>query len=388
MQSNNLQDLLKKFVLNQCSKVEAEEVIAYIQGIKESSQMPSVEEVLELLEEKPEMSTEDANRIHNNILEIVKKQNTKTKRHIWRYAAAIVIGLLATSYFVKNTILNNKIDGPHPTAIVKSKIEIGTDRATLILEDGTQVALEKGKSYNTQNAMSNGSEIVYKPNANNSKEIVYNTLTIPRGGQFHVVLSDGTEVWLNSETQIKYPTIFIEGDSRKVELIYGEAYFDVSSSHNHKGAKFVVFNNEQEVEVLGTEFNIKAYKDESNIYTTLAEGKVAISFQDEKQHLIPGQQLFLNKTNNSFLIKEVDVYNEISWKDGVFSFEEKSLKEVMTVLSRWYDVEIKFNNQSIKDQEFVGILRKNQEIEEILLGIKNLGFIKDFEISGKEIILK
>lgn len=387
MQPNNhIQDILKKFVLNKCSKVEVEEVIAYFQGLKDSNQIPSVEEVLELLEEKPVMSKDDANRIHNNILEISKKQNNRSRHYIWRYAAAILIGVLATSYFFKETIFDNKID-TIPAEIVTNKIKIGTDKATLTLGDNTQVALEKGKNYNAQNAQSNGSEIVYKAKESKVKELVYNVLTIPRGGQFHVVLSDGTEVWLNSDTQIKYPISFRKGESRNVELIYGEAYFDVSPSSNHNGSKFMVLNKEQSVEVLGTEFNIKAYKDESTIYTTLAEGKVLVSINGGKQHLIPGQQLFLDKNTNALLIKEVDVYNEVSWKDGVFSFEEKSLQEVMVVLSRWYNVDIKLSNESIKNQEFIGILRKNQDIEEILLGIKNLGFIESYEIYDKEIIL-
>lgn len=387
MQSeNNIQDILKKFVLNKCSKKEVEEVIAYFQTITDYTQIPTVEDVLDLLEEKPEMSIEDADRIHKNILEITKKQKKNLKRYIWHYAAAaVVIGVLATSYFVSNNFFNGNYNSVPET--VNDAIVIGTDKATLTLDDGTQVALEKGKDYKVQNAKSNGSKIVYKDNGNNFEEVVYNTLTIPRGGQFNILLSDGTEVWLNSETQIKYPVAFVDGESRIVELLYGEAYFDVSPSSNHKGSNFKVFNNEQEVVVLGTEFNIKAYKDETNIYTTLVEGKVNVTIQENKQDLVPGEQLFLDKITNSFLVHEVDVYNEISWKDGVFSFEDKSLKEVMVVLSRWYDVDVEFHTESIKDTKFVGVLRKSQEIEEILLSVKNLGFIKEYVIDGKKIIL-
>src|SRR5690606_40703343 len=123
--------------------------------------------------------------------------------------------------------------------------------------------LEKGDSIQTHNAISNGEEIIY--NNNTSRQLVYNYLTIPRGGQFQLTLSDGTRVWLNSETQIKYPVSFTDGESRQVELVYGEAYFEVSHSTEHKGSDFIVYNQNQEVQVLGTEFNIKAYKDDSNI---------------------------------------------------------------------------------------------------------------------------
>ncbi len=173
-----------------------------------------------------------------------------------------------------------------------------------------------------------------------------------------------------------------------MELVYGEAYFAVSPSSAHKGAKFMVFNDSQEIEVIGTEFNVKAYKDESNVYTTLVEGKVAISIDDRKQHLVPGQQLYLDKTSKTLLIKAVDVYNETAWKDGVFSFENKTLKEMMEVLSRWYDVEVIIENKSIENEEFVGVLRKNQNLKEILTNIKNFGIIKNFEIHDKKVVLQ
>jgi transmembrane sensor len=250
------------------------------------------------------------------------------------------------------------------------------------------MTLEKGKSIQTPNAISNGEEITYDSDNIDAEEVVYNYLTIPRGGQFQVVLEDGTEVWLNSESKLKYPVRFKEGETRKVELIYGEAYFVVSPSTNHQGAKFKVFNNAQEVEVIGTQFNIKAYKDENSIRTTLVEGKVNVSIENRKQSLVPNQQLILNTISNTTSIQDVDVYNEIAWKDGVFSFDEKSLEEIMTVLSRWYDIEVVFKTKSIEKLEFVGILRKNQSIEAILNSIKNFGGIKNYTIIGKKIILE
>ena len=248
--------------------------------------------------------------------------------------------------------------------------------------------MEKGNSIQTPNASSNGKELVYQNKAKQIVELVYNQLTVPRGGQFVVELSDGTKVWLNSESQLKYPVSFIKGQSREVELAYGEAYFDVSPSSKHKGTKFKVFNQFQEIEVLGTEFNIKAYKGESNVYTTLIEGKISVSIDNKNLGLKPNQQLDLDITNNTSAIKTVDVYNEVSWKDGVFSFESKTLEEVMKVFSRWYDIEIVFKNNSIKNEEFVGILRKNKRLETILESFKNYGVIKNFEIEDKKVVLE
>jgi hypothetical protein len=386
-----IQSLLKKYVLNQCSKQEVDEVVRYIQGIKESSELPSVEGVLELLDEELILNEAVANRIEHSILKKVQnnKRTTIKKKSIWKYAvAAVFIGFITTSYiFRTNNILNTPQDDALEIVNTVNTIVTGTDKATLTLEDGSLMVLEQGASFKTKNANSNGQEIVYKNVKSKASAIKYNYLTIPRGGQYFVQLSDGTQVYLNSESQLKYPVHFIEGQTRKVELVYGEAYFDVSPSTEHKGAKFKVINNAQEVEVLGTEFNINAYKDDPNIYTTLVEGKVVVANNDSKQSLVPNQQFKLNTETNNFSVTKVDVNEFISWKDGVFQFVNKPLKDIMKVLSRWYDVDIIFENKDLESLEFIGTLNKNQSIEEVLSIMKSFS-IKNYEIKGKTLILK
>ncbi|WP_298239091.1 FecR family protein [uncultured Algibacter sp.] len=304
-------------------------------------------------------------------------------------AAAIIVGVLTTTYFFKDNSSNTPVS--NTPIIVNSDsntIKPGTDKATLTLEDGSLVTLEKGNNYKTQNINSNGKQIVYKAPEKVSSKIKYNYLTIPRGGQFFIKLSDGTQVWLNSESQLKYPVAFADGVDRVVELVYGEAYFDVSPSTEHKGAKFKVFNQSQEVEVLGTEFNIKAYKDETNIYTTLVEGKVLVSSENQYQNLTPNQQSNLNLLKNSITIANVDGYAETLWRKGIFSFKGKPLKEIMKVISRWYDVEVIFENKEHEDLKFKGVLGKNQDLQEILQTIKSLSIIKNHEVHDKIIILK
>ena len=388
MQSkDNIDVLLKKFILNQCSKIEVDQVVSYFQGIKESSQLPSVEEVLELLDEKPILNEVVANRIEHSIIKEVqkdKKTSLKKKLQFWKYAAAaIFIGLITTTYVFKSNTSNTPLE---VTPRIVNTIVPGKDKATLTLEDGSLISLEKGASFKTKNAKSNGEQIVYQNTKSNSSSIKYNYLTIPRGGQFSLKLSDGTEVWLNSESQLKYPVRFIEEETREVELVYGEAYFDVSPSTNHKGAKFKVLNNTQEIEVLGTEFNIKAYKDEVNIYTTLVEGKVAINTPNLKQLLIPNQQSILDTQNNTLSVIKVDVLEVISWKEGVFSFINKPLKDIMKVLSRWYDIDIIFENKELESVEFIGTLNKNQSIDEVLSIMKSFS-LNNYEIKGDTIIL-
>lgn len=321
--------------------------------------------------------------------EKVKSNITKpsVKFLYWKYtAAAAVIGLLATTYFFRDTLFNNSNECM--PIIVNNNIKIGTDKATLTLENGTIIALEKGNNYETGNFKSNGEKIIYQAKNRSNSKIAYNYLTIPRGGQFFIELSDGTKIWLNSETQLKYPVSFIKGETRNVELVYGEAYFDVSPSVNHKGSKFKVINQNQVVEVLGTAFNIKAYKDETNIYTTLAEGKVELDFNGKKQKLSPTQQSNFNLNTNALFVINVDVYNEVSWRQGVFSFENKPLKEIMKVLSRWYNMDVVFINEEIGNEAFTGVLGKDQNIEDILATIKNFGIINNYYIKNKTITLK
>ncbi len=336
-----------------------------------------------------------------NRLELLKRIDTETgwkalKREIeqrfgklvrfWSYGIAASMVVLISITFIFNKINEDQDFDSQEPIIVNNNIEIGTDKATLTLEDGSEVALEKGMAYQSAHLTSNGEEIVYDKAT--SKGIIYNTLTIPRGGQFYIALSDGTKVWLNSESQLKYPVAFNEGVTRQIELVYGEAYFDVSPSRDHKGAKFRVFHQSQEVEVLGTEFNIKAYKDEAYIYTTLVEGKVAVRMSGASRTLVPDQQLYLNIETNSIAVSKVDVYNEISWKDGVFSFKNMSLKDIMKVLSRWYDMEVTIENDVQKEEKFIGAFNKGNSIEDILMAIKGTNFINDYEIHDKRLIVK
>lgn len=303
----------------------------------------------------------------------------------FKYAAAASIALLISiSYLLinKDTPLKNPV-------VIDMPIEIGSNKATLTLEDGSKVILEKGTNYKTKNINSNGEQIVYGTlNNRPTSKLASNYLTIPRGGQFFVQLADGTKVWLNSDSQLKYPVAFTDGETRNVELVYGEAYFEVSPSTVHKGSRFEVLTKRQKVEVIGTQFNIKAYKEESNVYTTLVEGKVAVHIANAKQMLKPNQQSNLDLTTNSITIIAVDVYSAVSWKDGLFSFKNMPLKEIMKVLSRWYDVDVEFSDKKLETVKFNGVLSKNQNLEQILTTIQKTKFINAYEIKNKKIIIK
>ncbi|WP_170863118.1 FecR family protein [Pseudozobellia thermophila] len=312
------------------------------------------------------------------------------KTNYWPYAAAaaIVLGICTTIFVSKGGFSATDMADP---IIVNNQIVPGDDKAILTLETGEEVNLDKDVPYTAENVQSDGENIVYNEASDPEstvKEIAYNFLTVPRGGQFQLTLSDGTHVWLNSDSKLKYPVRFKVGEPRVVELLYGEAYFDVSPSTMHKGAKFEVINRAQSVEVLGTEFNIKAYKDEVTVYTTLVEGQVKVRTQELVQDLVPNQQSQLNTANRTIDVSQVDVYNEIAWKEGIFSFDDKSLKDIMTVLSRWYDIDVAFEEKNLESERFVGVLKKNYSIETILSIFQKANIINAFEINNKSVIIK
>lgn len=319
-------------------------------------------------------------------LQTLSNDKRGKKKSYWQYAAAVAaILILGTLPFILN---KNEPAQNTPLVVEKETIQIGSDKATLTLEDGSKIMLKKGESYEANNLLSNGEELVYKDKAETkNKTIGHNVLTIPRGGQFFITLADGTKVWLNSESQLRYPVAFMNNMPREVELIYGEAYFEVSPSINHNGSHFMVATHEQKIDVLGTEFNIKAYKEDVVIATTLVEGKVLVKNGLTSENLTPGQQSRMNLETNQISVNQVDVYNEISWKSGFFSFKNKPLKEIMLVLSRWYDIEVNIDNNTVENVEFNGVFNKKQNLENILSIIENTNEAK-FETVGNTIIVK
>lgn len=324
------------------------------------------------------------NALQSEESKIIPLQPFYTKNSFKFIAMAASLLLLISISLIINKTNPLKIETPQ---VAHKEILIGSDKATLTLEDGSVIALEKGKSYTKGNVSSNGEKLVYNGNEKPAA-IANNLLTIPRGGQFFVQLADSTKVWLNSESQLKYPVAFVDGETRQVELMYGEAYFEVSPSTKHKGSRFKVKTENQNVEVIGTEFNIKAYKDESTIYTTLVKGVVAVSNASKKQTLVPNQQSRITDYNGNIAVSEVDVYNEISWRKGLFVFNGMPLKDIARVLSRWYNVDIVFADPALGTVKFNGVLNKNQKLEDILTTIKNINFINAYEKKDDKIIIK
>ena len=271
------------------------------------------------------------------------------------------------------------------TAIIKP----GNSKAVLILNDGSVHDLTTSKhlvlTESGADIKVEGNKLLYTEEEDVSKSIKYNTLIIPRGGEFFLQLSDGTKVWLNSETTLRYPVQFI-GEERKVELT-GEAFFEVA--RNEK-VPFLVESGDQTVKVLGTEFNISSYKENSLISTTLVKGSVEVFIKnkpDKRQTLVPNEQITISKIDGLISKQKVNPYQYIAWKDGRFVFDDQNLCEIMKTLSKWYNVDVVFAREELKNFRFTGNLERYSDFGEVLKKIQKTNEV-EFTIENKQITIR
>ncbi len=281
----------------------------------------------------------------------------------WWAAAAVLLVVLAGSFFWNN------IPDPSNDALVSQppiRIAPGKDGAILTLADGSQVVLDSMgngvvASQNGVTVALKDGKLTYEPGSAPDGTVLYNTMSTPKGRQFMVVLPDGTKVWLNSASTLRYPVAFSQHE--RVVDISGEAYFEVA--RNPEQPFRVNVADKAQVEVLGTHFNINAYENEKFTRATLLEGSVRMKAANQVV-LTPGQQAQLEQNAGSLnVIANIDLEQVMAWKNGVFSFEGMRLKEVMKQLERWYDVEIAFE-EGVKDVEFYGELSRNNSLNDII----------------------
>jgi transmembrane sensor len=211
----------------------------------------------------------------------------------------------------------------------------------------------------------------------NSDAVVYNTLTVPRGGQFNIVLPDGSHVWLNAASSMRYPTAF-NGGRREVEL-QGQGYFEVAP--NARQPFFVKVNN-LEVQVLGTRFDVMAYADEKSINTTLLEGLVSVKNGTTEQRLRPGQQAIVDPATGNMVVRPADVDQVIAWKTGFFEFDNASLGDILRQLARWYDIDVSYN-QTGNERLFGGRISRSLPLSDILHMLEANG--PTFLLSGRKL---
>ena len=319
-----------------------------------------------------------------NYLKFVNRLAEKRRRMVYsylKYAASFIVlfsfGILL--YFQMNKEI------PVQVAAEIGVIKPGTEKALLYLEDGKVVNLESKKSQVIKTEQGHrikqeGNLVSYdKLKASREEHLSYNTLKIPRGGEYIMMLNDGTKVWINSETEIKFPVVF-PNNERRVE-VKGEAFFDVVKD----GRPFIVSTGKMNIKVLGTEFNVRAYEDEGIIQTTLVEGKVQIDVKNNKLVLKPGEQAVYAESNPNELSKRrVEVSKYVSWKDGRFIFEDERLEDIMRQIERWYDVDVFYMNEDLKDIKFRGNINRYKDFNILLEKIERLNVV-EFKIKGNTI---
>ncbi|MBO9732417.1 MAG: FecR domain-containing protein [Chitinophaga sp.] len=287
------------------------------------------------------------------------------RRHFmrrWGWVAAILVGLLATGtwYFI-----NQGDKTASPSRIVLPDIQPGSAKAVLTLADGSSITLDSSGNQVIQQGLAavhqlNGS-LQYEANGRESG-ISYNQLSTPKQGQFQVVLADGTKVWLNAASSLRYPTVFT-GKERMVEVT-GEAYFEVAVN---AAQPFIVKVNHTMIQVLGTSFNVNAYADEQYLNTTLLSGSVKVQTQRESTLLTPGKMAAVT-ADGSTTMSTANIKVVMAWKNGLFCFENADIKTVMRQLSRWYNITIEFRGD-IPPITFSGEIERSLTLSQVLMGL-------------------
>lgn len=304
------------------------------------------------------------------------------RRRLWvramRYAAIVLVPLAAAAY------LWTMFHPAEPATEAETPIVPGTFRAQLTLDDGRTVALDstafRSIGQLPEATVKVADRVLTYTRSDHAApaEVKYNTLEIPRGGEYALQLADGSRVWLNAETRLRYPVAFA-GTERRVELT-GEAYFEVSKDATRP---FIVRANGVDVRVLGTSFNVAAYGAE--VVTTLVEGRVAVEAGSERVTLEPDRQAVWD--GERMEVRQVDASNYGLWRKGIFYFEDRRLEEILDALARWYGVEVFYVNPETKDMRFTVEIKRYENIDAILRRIAQTERVH-FGVSGRTVTVQ
>ena len=317
------------------------------------------------------------------VLESYRRKGGERRRiaGAWRWVAVFLLPLLlgGTIWIV----LGDKQERP---VVAEAVLEAGRSQAVLILAKGERIDLTSGRTDSLPGQVGvhvlrdSARSVVYERREEQAGNPEYNTLVVPRQGEFQVVLADGSKVYLNSESEIRYPTFFAGGERRV--YLKGEAFFEVTSDTSRP---FIVNVGEMDVRVLGTRFNVNAYVPERAIRTTLVSGKVRVSDREDKAAVVlePGQQAVWKK--NGLTMREVDALAVSAWVDGKFYFEEgMTLEEITEQLQRCYDIDFFFASERVKHFVFAGMIKKEYAANEIFSIIEKAARVK-FTVNGRTV---
>lgn len=273
-----------------------------------------------------------------------------------------------------------------PNSSITKIVEPGTESAILTLEDGTTINIDdhtggilSKNNYRTIRKDTTGQIKYLAVKGLDKTSISRNTITVPLGGLFEVVLPDETKVWLNSATSLTYPSRFT-GNERKVEL-KGEAYFQVAKNEE---LPFKIIAGDNEIKVTGTEFNVSAYEDDQQVATTLIEGGVIVSKGQSQLRLMPGEQSISVTNSDYFIRKKIDTDLALGWMNGYFIFDDQDVESIMREISRWYNVEVVFKKENGNKKIIGGMFSRDKSVEDLVTFLEKLNVGK-FEKSGRRI---
>ena len=301
----------------------------------------------------------------------------RSLRCVW-YAAAVILPLaIAVGMWVN-------MGGREKNMVIAQRVQPGSGRAVLELHDGRTYFLDTTRVVETgiegNLAKAEKQSLVYTKRE--AEELVYNKVIVPRAGEYSLTLSDGTRIWLNSDSEIRYPVAF--GKERRTVFLSGEAYFEVAAD---SARAFVVEVGDMEVEVYGTSFDVTTFY-EGEVRTVLVEGSVGVREPGSGKvcRIVPGQMAVYDREDRSIAVKETDVTLYTAWKEGLFRFEEVRLEDIMETLSRWYDVDVFFDDDALRHTLFTGDLKRYDNIG-VHLRMLEMTTNVAFEVKGNAVFV-
>ena len=397
MDTNRIDFLFRKYFDASSTEEERREFLELVaQGSQDEDLQQLLEEKLQEYAPDKQLDQLSADTLFNTIMQKsdhreparVVKLNRRSPPYKWLVGIAVAIAMVSLNiwYWDKENYSDNP--PPQQAALKDTAHPVpGSNKAMLILADGSILALDStgdgaiAIQGNTKVLKQGKGELSYEAGAHTqSGEIQYNTLSTPYGGQYRIKLPDGSRVWLNAASSIRYPTAFM-GKTRTV-TIKGEAYFEVQKN---TAQPFVVQTEKMEVEVLGTHFNVNSYEDEPVTRATLVEGSVRVKTAGASKDgatLKPGEQAQWKQEDEKLNIRTVDVESVTAWKNGYFHFDGTPAQEVMRQVSRWYDVQIEINGKVGK--HFRGMIPRNASLDEVIHMLSLTGEFK-YKIEGRTV---
>jgi len=398
MNVDKLHDLLRQYFDDTINPSDYNELLDYIKVADQDIVEQAIDEEMLNLDSGAIFSKKQSESVLNKIksdpkfataagiVEIEEARVTRFYQRAWfRAAAAIIVFCTAGLLIIRErNIKQNAAELAAKRA--QTQIVPGGQKAILTMANGKVIVLANAANGVLANIGGNKilkrtqGQIVYdaKGAGAQADEVGYNTLTTPRGGEYQVILPDGTKVWLNAASSITYPTQFT-GNERHVKLT-GEAYFEVAKN---KKKPFYVAMNDVQVRVLGTHFNISAYGDDDAITTTLLEGSVQVTKNKSVSLLKPGQQAIVKPASDDIAVSDANIEDAMAWKNGYFIFNNDNITGIMKKVSRWYNVDV-YYAADLSDQQFGGSYYRSKNINELLEYLEMIGKIH-FKIQERRI---